>query len=70
MAVKDNLFALFSASAHMAEARDRVCGTYPHQRKVQPHTLFLYQGAYAFDSGTITAETPCILLTVIKGVQQ
>ena len=29
-----------------------------------------YQGAYAFDSGTITAETPCILLTVIKGVQQ
>lgn len=29
-----------------------------------------YQGAYAFNSGTITAETPCILLTVIKGVQQ
>lgn len=28
-----------------------------------------YQGAYAFDSGTITAETPCILLTVIKGAQ-
>ena len=28
-----------------------------------------YQGAYAFNSGTITAETPCILLTVIKGVQ-
>ena len=28
-----------------------------------------YQGAYAFDSGTITAETPCILLTVVKGAQ-
>lgn len=50
MAVKDNLFALFSASAHMAEARDRVCGIYPHQRRVQPHTPFLYQGAYALFS--------------------
>ena len=29
-----------------------------------------YQGAYAFDSGTITDETPCILLTVVKGVNQ
>lgn len=26
-----------------------------------------YQGLYAFDSSTITAETPCILLTVLKG---
>ena len=29
-----------------------------------------YQGAYAFDSGAITAETPCILLTVVKGANQ
>lgn len=26
-----------------------------------------YQGAYAFDSGAINKETPCILLTVVKG---
>lgn len=26
-----------------------------------------FQGLYAFDSSTITAETPCILLTVTKG---
>lgn len=26
-----------------------------------------YQGAYAFDSGAINTETPCILLTVVKG---
>ena len=26
-----------------------------------------YQGIYAFDSGAITTETPCILLTVLKG---
>lgn len=26
-----------------------------------------YQGLYAFDSGALTTETPCILLTVTKG---
>lgn len=26
-----------------------------------------HQGLYAFDSSTITADTPCILLTVLKG---
>ena len=29
-----------------------------------------YQGLYAFGSGGITNETPCILLTVIKGGNQ
>lgn len=29
-----------------------------------------YQGAYAFNSGLITDEIPCILLTVVKGVNQ
>ena len=29
-----------------------------------------YQGAYAFNSGLITDETPCILLTVVRGVNQ
>lgn len=29
-----------------------------------------YQGLYAFGSGDITNETPCILLTVVKGGNQ
>lgn len=29
-----------------------------------------YQGLYAFGSGEITNETPCILLTVVKGGNQ
>lgn len=62
------------ASTVVAERSSKYCNRYLSDKipiSAQQNNIFKafepYQGLYAFDSGALTTETPCILLTVTKG---
>lgn len=63
-----------SASTVVAARSSKYCNRYLSDRipiSAKQNNIFKaftpFQGLYAFDSGTLTTETPCILLTVTKG---
>ena len=62
------------ASTVVAERSSKYCNRYLSDKipiSAQQNNIFKvfepYQGLYAFDSGSLTIDTPCILLTVTKG---